>query len=169
MLTASAFTSPPPPISLLKAAGAGGLASTAWRSTLAARLSMSKVCVLIAEDHEDILDVLQTVLVCEGFYVATACDGKKALALLQQFRPGVILTDLMMPHVTGIELVRYVRRTPELATIPVIVMSAARSGSLQEAKDAGANETIRKPLDLDFVVNLLHKYLPDRAPMGGPG
>ena len=126
---------------------------------------MSKACVLIAEDHRDLLDLLQVVLTSEGFYVATAEDGRKAIDLLTQFRPAVILTDLMMPKVTGIELIRHVRQTPEIDRIPIIVMSAASHDVLSEAEQAGANETIAKPLDFDHLIQTLGKYVPNRAPI----
>jgi CheY-like chemotaxis protein len=123
--------------------------------------------VLVVEDQQDFLELLKVVLEGEGFYVAAAEDGEKAIELLKQFRPAVIVTDLMMPKISGVDLIRYVRQKQELSKIPIIATSAARSGTLNEAKQAGANETVKKPIDFDELVKLLDRYVPAHAPMSG--
>jgi CheY-like chemotaxis protein len=120
---------------------------------------MEKVCVLVAEDHEDSLDLLEMVLSSEGFYVARAPDGQKAIDLLEHVRPTAIVTDIMMPDVDGITLVRHVRGRPELSDIPIIVMSGARSGSLNEAMKAGATVSLRKPVNPYEVVQVMRGYI----------
>lgn len=128
---------------------------------------MAKACVLIVEDQEDFLELLKLVLEGEGYYVAAAEDGEKAIELLKQFRPAVIVTDLMMPKVSGIDLIRYVRQRQELSKIPIIAASAAQTDSLNEAMQAGANEMVKKPVDFDKLVKLLDRYIPAHAPMSG--
>jgi CheY-like chemotaxis protein len=120
---------------------------------------MGKVCVLVAEDHEDFLDLLEMVLTSEGFHVARAPDGQKAIDLLEHIRPTAIVTDIMMPGVDGITLVRHVRGRPELADIPIIVMSAARSGCLDEAMRAGATASLRKPVNPYEIVQVMRGYI----------
>ncbi len=128
---------------------------------------MKKVCVLIIDDQEETLDLLTLVLKGEGFYAATAVDGEHALKLLREFRPAVIITDLMMPNISGIDLIKIVRSTPELAQIPILAMSADSTGLLPEAEKAGATESLRKPLDLDRLVERLRDFIPYSAPMSG--
>jgi len=126
---------------------------------------MKKVCVLIVDDQEEMLDLLTLVLKGEGFYPATAIDGRQALKLLQEFRPAVIITDLMMPDISGIDLIKQVRATPDLAQIPILAMSADSTGLLPEAEKAGATESIRKPIDLDQLVARLKTFIPYSSPM----
>ncbi|MGH9850180.1 MAG: response regulator [Blastocatellia bacterium] len=125
---------------------------------------MNKACVLVVDDHQDMIDLMQLVLEGEGFYVAVATDGEQAIELLTQFRPAIIITDLMMPKTTGVELIRHVKSKPELADIPIVAMSAARSGEMSEAKAAGAVEALTKPLDFDRLVELLKHYVPSHTP-----
>ncbi len=125
---------------------------------------MNKACILVVEDHQDMIDLMQLVLEGEGFYVAIATDGEQAIEMLTQFRPAVVVTDLMMPKMTGVELIRHVKSKPELADIPIVAMSAARSGELREAKAAGAVEVLTKPLDFDRLVELLKHYVPSHMP-----
>ena len=126
---------------------------------------MNKACVLVVEDHQDMIDLMQLVLEGEGFYVAVAADGEQAIELLTQFRPAIIITDLMMPKTTGVELIRHVKSKPELADIPIVAMSAVRSGEMHEAKAAGAVEALTKPLDFDRLVELLKHYVPSHTPI----
>jgi len=125
---------------------------------------MNKACVLVVEDHQDMIELMQLVLEGEGFYVAVANDGEQAIELLTQFRPVIIITDLMMPKTTGVELIRHVKSKPELADIPIMAMSAVRSGEMSEAKAAGAVEALTKPLDFDHLVELLKHYVPSHTP-----
>jgi len=126
---------------------------------------MAKACVLVVEDQPDFLELLKLVLEGEGYYVSAAEDGEKAIELLTQFRPAAVVTDLMMPKVSGIDLIRHIREKQELSKIPIIAASAAHSGSLNEAKRAGANETMKKPVDFDELVKLLERYVPTHTPM----
>lgn len=126
---------------------------------------MPKACVMVVEDEEDFLELLKQVLEGEGYYVAGAADGEQAMEMLQNFRPAVILTDIMMPRMNGLELIEQVRKTPGLERIPIIAASAAHSGILTQAQQAGANETIRKPLDFDELVGMLNRYVPTHAPI----
>jgi CheY-like chemotaxis protein len=127
--------------------------------------SMNKACVLVVEDQQDMIDLMQLVLEGEGFYVAVATDGDQALEMLTQFRPAIIITDLMMPKTTGVELIRRAKSKPELADIPIMAMSAAQSGELREATAAGAVEALSKPLDFDRLVQLLKHYVPSHTPI----
>jgi len=126
---------------------------------------MHKDCVLIIDDQEEMLDLLTLVLKGEGFHPATAVDGRQALRLLREFRPAVIITDLMMPDISGIDLIKIVRSTPDLAQIPILAMSADSTGLLPEAEKAGATELFRKPIDLDQLVERLREFIPESAPM----
>jgi CheY-like chemotaxis protein len=115
--------------------------------------------ILIAEDNTDFLNLAEIVFTLEGFCVTTAINGKVALNALTDLRPAAILTDIMMPELDGISLIRHIRSNPELATIPIIVMSGARSGSLMDAQQAGATECLRKLVDPLELVRAVKSYL----------
>jgi CheY-like chemotaxis protein len=127
---------------------------------------MEKLRVLIVDDQEDLLDLLALVLEAAGFSPATAVDGKHALQMLRELRPEVIITDLMMPDIIGIDLIKIVRSTPDLAQIPILAMSADSTGLLPEAERAGATESLKKPIDFDRLVKRLRDFLPFSAPLG---
>jgi CheY-like chemotaxis protein len=90
-----------------------------------------------------------------------------ALARLPRAR-AVGRLDAMMPEMDGISLIKRVKANPKLADIPIIVMSGARSGSIQEALNAGATEALRKPVDIVDVVRAVDKFIPNRSPLTRP-
>ena len=93
--------------------------------------------LLIAEDDDDVCLALTRLFTRAGFEVLTAPDGASALRLAETQQPDVILTDLDMPALTGLQLCQAVRRHPELQDVPVAILS----GSLQpgDPRTAGAN------------------------------
>jgi DNA-binding response OmpR family regulator/signal transduction histidine kinase len=102
--------------------------------------------VLLAEDNGDMRTYLQKLLQTAGFEVVTAVDGEEALSMAALLEPDLILSDIMMPKVDGLQLVSSLRTDPELRDIPVLLLSA-RAG--EEAKveglAAGANDYLTKP------------------------
>jgi signal transduction histidine kinase/FixJ family two-component response regulator len=105
--------------------------------------------VLIADDNGDNRALVRELLESVGFVVAIASDGADALRVMRRSVPDLILTDLVMPEMDGIALVRTVRGDPHLAGIPVIAMSASASEyTRQDALQAGCSAFLSKPLDL---------------------
>jgi len=82
--------------------------------------------LLIVDDEFALVETLKDFLEYEGYRVETACNGHEALAEIRRSRPDLVLTDLMMPVMGGKELLVAMREDPELAAVPVILMSAAR-------------------------------------------
>ncbi|MES2388487.1 MAG: response regulator transcription factor [Bacteroidota bacterium] len=103
--------------------------------------------VLIADDEPDILEMLQYNLVREGYEVRTAENGRKALEIAREFRPQLILLDIMMPFMDGVETCRRMRELPALKEAFIIFLTA-RSEEYSEvaAFEAGANDFINKPI-----------------------
>jgi len=120
---------------------------------------MSKAFILIAEDDPDTREYLSLLLRLEGFDVATAEDGARALQSLAQTPPDLLLTDLMMPQVDGLELIRRVRQQREFADLPIVAMSAYGLSRISEAQAAGATATIRKPLDIENLISTISQVL----------
>lgn len=116
--------------------------------------------ILVVDDDPDIRDMMELVLAMRGYEVMSAGDGIDALALLQRGpRPALVLLDLMLPHVDGIEVVRAMKSDPTLAPIPVVIISgdcAAR----EKARDGGADACLLKPVELDDLVSTVRGLLP---------
>jgi len=121
---------------------------------------MKNVSVLIAEDDAELRKVLHLVLEGEGFEVMTAENGAIALWILGHYHPDVILTDLTMPQVDGIDLIHGVKSKAELANIPIVVMSDYGSDRLEEAAREGAAATMEKPFGIQSLVEMINHVLP---------
>ncbi len=103
--------------------------------------------VLVVDDEPDILELLQYNLVKEGYEVKIAPDGKKALEVARDFVPNLILMDIMMPHIDGVETGRRMREMPELSSTYIIFLTArAEEYSEVAAFDIGADDYITKPI-----------------------
>lgn len=124
---------------------------------------MAKGTVLLIEDNKDILDATRLTLEIEGFKVITAENGFRALERLTKHRPDVILTDLMMPEMTGLEFIHEVRRIPNYDTIPIIAISAYDKTYLAAAIVAGAITALHKPEDMGILVDTVKEVLPKAA------
>jgi CheY-like chemotaxis protein len=127
---------------------------------LAGVFYMSKGKVLLIEDNREILDAVRLTLEFEGFTVITAEDGLTALECLNKHRPDVILTDLMMPEMTGLEFIHQVRRIANYDLIPIIAISAYDKTYLAAAICAGAIAALHKPEDMDILVDTVNEVLP---------
>lgn len=124
---------------------------------------MKKTNILIAEDNRDSQSLLEMILQSEGFIVTTASDGEKAIEILQEIKPDILVTDLMLPSVSGGDLIRHVRQTEVLRRIPIIVISAYGDYYESDALAAGANAVLKKPLDSEDLVEVIKKLLSERG------
>ncbi len=113
---------------------------------------MKKTKILVAEDDEMTISLLSFRLRKEGYEVIAVTDGKAALEKINTEEPDLIITDIMMPHVTGLEIIDYVQK--KIAKkIPVIILSGAgQEDTVMEAFNLGADEFITKPLRPDELL-----------------
>lgn len=125
-------------------------------------MSVPQTTILIVEDHPDVLGILDLWLSSQGFAVLTAQDGAAALSVLDQYHPDLILTDLMMPRMDGLELIRRVRELEAFTETPIIVMSAD-AGAISQAEGSGVVATICKPLDFDCLLAEIKRVLSIRS------
>src|ERR1051326_8914094 len=79
--------------------------------------------ILIVDDDRRILDLLLDLLQIEGYEVATAADGAEAIDLALSFDPDIVVSDVVMPHVSGLELCRRLKEDPHTAHVPVLLIS----------------------------------------------
>ncbi len=125
-----------------------------------------KRSVLVVDDEADLLELLTTYLGVEGFEVVRATDGIDALSCMYASRPSVVLIDLVMPRMNGLEVIAQIRNDRALADVPVVAMSGD-AGMLQRARIAGADEVLRKPVEPRLVVAALMRC--GGAPQGSWG
>ena len=110
--------------------------------------------VLVVDDEDDILDLLQYNLEREGFEVVLARDGTEALSVAEAEMPDLIILDIMMPRMDGIEVCRRIRQDAQLRTIPILMLTAL-SGEDDHVKglDVGADIYLSKPLSIPVLVS----------------
>jgi CheY-like chemotaxis protein len=116
--------------------------------------------VLVADDEEDIKVILRMFLETVGYEVLTAFDGLDALEQIKAAKPSVVLMDIMMPVIDGIEVVRQMKANPAIRDIPVIMLTAAaQSDMVEKAIQAGAADYIVKPFEPETVHKAIEKVL----------
>ena len=106
--------------------------------------------VLVVDDEPQITRVLRTVLTSQGYQVRTAAEGEAALSNFTEWRPELVITDLYMPHMDGIELCRRIR---SMSSVPIIVLSVKGEEKTKvEALDSGADDYVTKPFGIDELL-----------------
>lgn len=116
--------------------------------------------LMVVDDNEMNRDLLGRRLQREGYAVATAEDGYKALALIKNRRFDLILLDVMMPGISGMELLPLIRQIHSLADLPVIITTAKdQSDDVVEALRLGANDYVTKPIDLPVLLARIQTHL----------
>jgi CheY-like chemotaxis protein len=112
--------------------------------------------VLLVEDAPFLRYAFGRLLRLEGFEVKEVNDGREALDSLSAFQPDLVLTDLMMPVMGGVELISKIRSNPATAAIPVVAITAdATEQAERNARKAGAVDVITKPVDLTALLDRL--------------
>lgn len=116
--------------------------------------------ILYVEDEADLREALAEELEEEGFDVRVACNGEEGLRVLVDFKPDLVITDWLMPRMTGIELIRTLRtKLPAFAFTPVIFLSAYSAKShVDEAMAAGACRYLTKPVDYDKLLRAIAAF-----------
>ena len=116
--------------------------------------------VLLVEDELGLSKLMVMILEDEGYQVVEAANGAQGLARLQEVKPALIITDYMMPELNGYEMVRAIRRNPELDDVPILMMSAALPQQVQGRELV--DEFLPKGTGLEVLVNTIRKLLQGR-------
>jgi DNA-binding response OmpR family regulator len=114
-------------------------------------------CVLIVEDDTDVREFMDVLLTTHGFETMTASNGREALERMRSRRPCLVLLDLMMPVMDGWEFRKLQQGEPELAKVPVVVLTALDQA---QARAEGLNgvDFLKKPLDFDRLLEIVRHH-----------
>ncbi|MHB8877871.1 MAG: response regulator [Myxococcaceae bacterium] len=116
--------------------------------------------IVVADDEPSILELLTRVLQKHNFQVAIAKRGDEALALIRKVKPKMVILDVLMPGLDGLDICKMLRADASMADIPVIFLSALDEETLTRvAGDAGATDFLHKPIALTDLLNMVGTYL----------
>lgn len=125
--------------------------------------SSSVPTILMIEDHDDTACLVRFILERHGYTVRHASDGRNAKRLMETSEPpDVVLLDISLPSLLGLEVLRTIRSTPEWKQIPVIMLTAnGRPESIAEATTLGATEYLKKPFSPDHLLRTVASFVPE--------
>jgi CheY-like chemotaxis protein len=116
--------------------------------------------ILVVEDDPDIMRILLHTLTAAGYAVFPAYGGDDALKKVQQVKPDLVLTDLAMPNMSGVEVIELLRRDPRTSDIPIVAVTAyVWDGLAQAAGQVGCDGFIAKPFSTKHLLQEVQKYL----------
>ena len=122
------------------------------------------VDVLLVEDAEATLRLVRMIVEAQGHSLHAVTSGSDAVECLtrDQIRPRLVLLDIQLPHVSGLDVVGSIRRQPHLRKLPVVALSAhVMTGDVERFMAAGCNDYVPKPIDTRSLAELVTRYLGD--------
>lgn len=124
---------------------------------------MDKKTIMVVDDEPHIVEMMETFLGIKGYEVKGAYSGQSGLVLIQADKPDAVLLDLMMPDIEGYEVCVELRKLPEFATLPILIISARTDpASKRRAEDSGANAYFTKPVNMAELVKKLEALIAER-------
>ena len=132
-----------------------------WRNLLggSGRLLMSKK-VLIVEDNELNMKLFHDLLDSQGYETLQTREGLQALALARQHRPDLILMDIQLPEISGLEVTKWLKDDEELKAIPVVAVTAfAMKGDEERIRSGGCEAYISKPISVMHFLDVVRQHL----------
>ena len=119
-----------------------------------------QIKVLLVDDDDRNIFALKAYLKAKKILVETASDGKECLEKLQQIQVDVVLLDMMMPEIDGIETLGILRKDDQIKNNKVIALTAlAMKGDMERCIEAGADDYCTKPIDIDVLVNKINELI----------
>ena len=123
---------------------------------------MSRGRILVVDDDPRLLHIVEMYLSIEGYDVVTAENGEDGLKEAEAARPDLVILDIMMPGMDGIEACRRIRTNAETQSVPVVMFSALSSDDdIERARLAGANHLITKPFNLVGLGSVVNTFFPE--------
>jgi two-component system, cell cycle response regulator DivK len=116
--------------------------------------------VLVVEDNEFNMMVFHDLLEAHGYNILQASDGKEALNLARQHRPDLILMDMQLPEIPGLDVIKWIKQDHALRSIPIVAVTAcAMKGDEEKFRAGGCDEYIAKPISVANFFNVIERLL----------
>jgi CheY-like chemotaxis protein len=126
---------------------------------------MAREAILVVDDQPANLKLARVMLASEGYEVRTAADAEEALTVLRDFRPRLILMDIQLPGMDGLELTRRLKADPATRDVVILAMTAyAMKGDDEKALAAGCDGYVSKPIDTRTVPGVIATHLATSKP-----
>jgi CheY-like chemotaxis protein len=126
--------------------------------------------ILVVDDDPRLLHVVSMYLSIEGYDVDTAPNGEEGLQRVEALRPDLVILDVMMPGIDGLEACRRIKSNPETRHIPVVLFTAlSRTDDVESGRAAGANRFINKPFSLIGLGAVIRSFLSEEQPVSAVG
>lgn len=122
-----------------------------------------KKIILVAEDYADVRMAMKILLEVHGYEVVEASDGYDAVEMARLHKPDLILLDLAMPSMDGLEAAAAIRALDEFANVPIVAVTAYGDVYRDRAIAAGCTDVVAKPLDFDSLKPLVDKFIGEAA------
>jgi len=121
---------------------------------------MAEKTVFIIEDEEDAAELFAEMMRVSGFRVLKTSKSKPAISMMLENNPDLVLLDIMMPEISGIDILRQMRRDPNLSNIPVIVVTAkSMPADIKNGMEAGASTYLTKPVGFQELKEAVERTL----------
>lgn len=120
----------------------------------------AKKMVMVIDDEADTAEMFAEMMLMSGYRVIKSSGGAQAIKMIAQENPDVLILDVMMPEVSGLEILRFLKNDPYLAKIPVVVVSAkALPSDIRFGLDAGASKYLTKPVSFQELKGVIDEVL----------
>jgi CheY-like chemotaxis protein len=121
--------------------------------------------VLIVEDEADAAELFAEMMRVSGFRVRKTSSSAPALTMMTEEKPDIVLLDIMMPEISGLDILRQMRQDPALANIPVVVVSAkSMPADIRDGMEAGASTYLTKPVGFLELKEAVERALGSQSP-----
>jgi DNA-binding response OmpR family regulator len=114
--------------------------------------------ILVIDDDKDIIDAIQIILQLQGYTVATSAKGDETYAMVYDFKPDLVLLDVLMSGSDGRTICKKLKHDKVTTAIPIVMMSAHPS-AVKEYLQCGANDFLAKPFETDDLIKIVKKHL----------
>jgi DNA-binding response OmpR family regulator len=121
--------------------------------------------ILVVEDDMGLANVYMTRLAAEGFDAKHVADGEEALALALEYKPDLVLLDVMMPKISGFDILDIIRNTPETADLKIVMLTAlSQEADMKKAKDLKVNDyLVKSQVVIADVIERIKYHLSDKS------
>lgn len=118
--------------------------------------------ILVVEDNHDLLFLLKLVLESAGYQVATANNGHEAINNIAEIQPQLVLMDIMMPEIDGLQVSRQIKQQADYQSLPILLVSALDHLEEDQLNNSKANGIIYKPFDINDLISRVGGLIGDR-------